>query len=203
MLGVILGVASVVTMSAIVEGLEKGMRDNIIIYGGLNKVLIRDSDPPDYQDHKADTSPGKTLNDVYALKRGATLLSHVSPEMGHRARITYRRRSCYPSEFIGVWPVVLEMNQHTLEYGRFFNELDEQAAKPVCVIGAHIRNRLFGDPESTNQDINPVGKIIHINRQSFTVIGMFTEYMTDAEKKRRELERKKRKNRTGPKRHTG
>ena len=52
MLGVILGVASVVTMSAIVEGLEKGMRDNIIIYGGLNKVLIRDSDPPDYQDHK-------------------------------------------------------------------------------------------------------------------------------------------------------
>ncbi len=74
MLGVILGVASVVTMSAIVEGLEKAMRDNIIIYGGLNKVLIRDSDPPDYQDHIADTSPGKTLNDVYALKRGATLL---------------------------------------------------------------------------------------------------------------------------------
>ena len=88
MLGVVLGVASVVTMSAIVEGLEKAMRDNIIIYGGLNKVLIRDSDPPDYQDHIADTSPGKTLNDVYALKRGATLLSLVSPEMGHRARIT-------------------------------------------------------------------------------------------------------------------
>ena len=51
MLGIILGVASVVAMSAIVEGLEKGMRDNIIIYGGLNKVLIRDSDPPDYQKH--------------------------------------------------------------------------------------------------------------------------------------------------------
>ena len=65
-------------------------------------------------------------------------------------------------------------------------------AKPVCVIGAHIRNRLFGDPESTDQEINPVGKIIHINRQPFTVIGMFIEYMTDAEQKRRELERQKR-----------
>ena len=203
MLGVILGVASVVTMSAIVEGLEKSMRDNIIIYGGLNKVLIRDSDPPDYQEHIADTSPGKTLNDVYALKRGTTLLSHVSPEMGHRARITYQRRSCYPSEFIGAWPVVLEMNRHTLQYGRFFNELDERGAKSVCVIGAHIRNRLFGDPNLTDQEINPVGKIIHINRQPFTVIGMFTEYMTDAERKRRELERQKRKDRTGPKRHTG
>ncbi len=201
MLGIILGVASVVAMSAIVEGLEKGMRDNIIIYGGLNKVLIHDSDPPDYQNHIADTSPGKTLNDVYALKRGATLLSHVSPEMGHRARITYQRRSCYPSEFIGAWPVVLQMNRHTLKYGRFFNELDERGAKPVCVIGAHIRNRLFGDPESTDQEINPVGKIIHINRQPFTVIGMFIEYMTDAEQKRRELERQNHKDRTGPRRN--
>ena len=115
MLGVILGVASVVTMSAIVKGLDKGMRDNIIIYGGLNKVLIQDSDPPNYQDHIANTSPGKTLNDVYAIKQGATLLSHVSPEMGHRARITHQRRSCYPSEFIGAWPAVLEINQHTLQ----------------------------------------------------------------------------------------
>ena len=97
MLGVILGVASVVTMSAIVKGLDKGMRDNIIIYGGLNKVLIQDSDPPNYQDHIANTSPGKTLNDVYAIKQGSTLLSHVSPEMGHRARITHQGRSCYPS----------------------------------------------------------------------------------------------------------
>ena len=63
-LGVILGVASVVTMSAIVEGLEKGMRDNIIIYGGLNKVLIRDSDPPDYQNHIADTSPGNLVKNL-------------------------------------------------------------------------------------------------------------------------------------------
>ena len=53
----------------------------------------------------------------------------VSPEMGHRARITYQRRSCYPSEFIGAWPVVLEMNRHTLQYGRFFNELDERGGK--------------------------------------------------------------------------
>ncbi len=203
MLGVILGVASVVTMSAIVKGLDKGMRDNIIIYGGLNKVLIQDSDPPNYQDHIANTSPGKTLNDVYAIKQGATLLSHVSPEMGHRARITHQRRSCYPSEFIGAWPAVLEMNQHTIQYGRFFNEIDDQTAKAVCVIGAHIRNRLFGDSESTGREVNPVGKIIHINRQPFTVIGMFTEYMTDAERKRRELESQKRKEQTGPKRQTG
>ena len=84
-----------------------------------------------------------------------------------------------------------------------FNEIDDQTAKAVCVIGAHIRNRLFGDSESTGREVNPVGKIIHINRQPFTVIGMFTEYMTDAERKRRELESQKRKEQTGPKRQTG
>ena len=49
-----------------------------------------------------------------------------------------------PSECVGVWPAVLDMNLHTLQYGRFFTDLDEEKANSVCVIGTGIRDELFG-----------------------------------------------------------
>src|SRR5512137_1566478 len=81
MLGIVLGVASLVAMSAIVKGMENGMKEALIAMGGLDKVLIREEDVPTHQQHLKDQAPGRTIRDVLALRSSAPLLRVVSPEM--------------------------------------------------------------------------------------------------------------------------
>ena len=79
MLGITLGVASLVAMAAIVNGMENGMKEGLIASGGLDKVIINDQSVPVWQEHLAQMAPGKTMQDVYALKNNATLLKRISP----------------------------------------------------------------------------------------------------------------------------
>jgi ABC-type antimicrobial peptide transport system permease subunit len=188
MLGIILGVSSLIGMSAIVKGMENGMKESLIALGGLDKAIIDDQPVPAYQEHRADEAPGRTIQDVYALKQSAPLLRLVSPEMRTRNLVLTRgEKSVYPSELLGVWPEVLEMNLHKVEYGRFFTELDDELARNVCVIGTGIRDELFGSPEETGRPFNPVGQIVNISGQPFTIIGMFEHYEAEADRKIREL----------------
>jgi len=198
MLGIILGVASLVGMAAIIKGMENGMKETMITMGGADKVLIRDEQVPVEQEHLADQAPGRTLADVYALRDSAPLIRVISPEMSlDRAIVTRGEKRVNPSECVGVWPAVLEMNLHTVAHGRFFTALDEQLAKSVCVIGTAIRDELFGDPEKVGREIIPLGEVILINGQPFTIVGMFQHYESEREKRERELAKKLPPNQTG------
>jgi putative ABC transport system permease protein len=189
MLGIILGVASLVGMAAIVKGMENGMKENMITMGGADKVLIQDQDVPPEQEALADEAPGRTLRDVYALRGSAPLLRLLSPQMEpfDDAIISRGDKRTRAPECVGVWPSALEMNLHTLGYGRFFNAIDEETARPVCVIGTGIRDALFGSPEETGHEIIPLGETINIEDQPFTIIGMFTRYESEQERREREL----------------
>ena len=79
------------------------------------------------------------------------------------------------------------MNIHNVEHGRFFNDIDEEKAHAVCVIGTGVRDALFGSPEEAGRDIIPVGEQILINGQPFTIVGMFERYMGEQEAKERAL----------------
>ena len=191
MLGIILGVASLVGMAAIIQGMENGMRETMVAMGGADKVLLEQQDVPSEQEHLADQAPGRTLMDVQALKRSAPLLRLVSPEMKVNG-VTLSRgdKLSSPSECVGVSPAVLEMNLHTLEHGRFFSDLDEENANAVCVIGTGIRDELFGAPESVGREVIPLGETIYVNTQPFTIVGMFQRYESEQEKKQREQTQK-------------
>jgi len=126
MLGIILGVSSLIGMSAIVKGMENGMKEALIALGGLDKVLMDEQSVPAHQEHRADEATGRTIQDVYALKKSAPLLKSISPEMRVRNMVITRDgKSVSPSELVGVWPVVIEMNLHKLGHGRFFSDLHE------------------------------------------------------------------------------
>ena len=190
MLGIILGVASLIAMSAIVKGMENGMKEAMIALGGLDKVLTREAPVPTWQSHRSDQAVGRTMRDVEALQRSAPLIRMVSPEMAlERVTITRGDKRTKPSEFVGVWPVVLEMNLHTLAHGRFFNDLDEANAHAVIVIGTAIRDDLFGSPEQLGREIIPLGERVQINGQTFTIIGMFEHYESEADRQKRVLAR--------------
>src|SRR6516225_6705912 len=84
MLGIILGVASLVGMAAVIKGMENGMRETMIAIGGADKLWLEAEDVPPEQEHLADQAPGRTMIDAEALRASAPLLRLVSPEMSVR-----------------------------------------------------------------------------------------------------------------------
>src|SRR5437764_675910 len=187
MLGIILGVSSLVAMSALVAGMEKGAKEALIAIGGIEKVRVEPQDLPVEQRHLTEEAVGITINDVYALRESAPLVTRLSPEMRLSASVSANGKTFRAWLCNGVGPVALEMNEHEIEYGRMFNEIDDEMARSVCVIGTATRDELWGSPEKAGHDINPVGQILFINHVPFTVIGMFKHYESSQEQKAREL----------------
>ncbi len=188
MLGIVLGVASLVAMAAIVKGMENGMKESMVAMGGADKVRIVDEDVPLHQRHLADQSPGKTMRDVFAIVNNAPLVELISPQMGlEYARVSRAGRNTFPSEAVGVLPAALEMDIFELAHGRHVTDLDQELASSVCVIGTGIRDDLFGSPAETGEEIIPLGEIIQINGQPFTIVGMFKHYESEQTRKLREL----------------
>ena len=187
MLGIILGVSSLVAMSALVAGMEKGAKESLVAIGGLEKVRVEAQDVPIEQRQLTDDAVGITINDVYALQQSAPLVTRTSPEMRLWATLSAHDKKFRPWFCCGVWPVALEMNEHVIQYGRMFNELDDEMARSVCVIGTATRDKLWGSPEELGREVNPVGEVVYINGVPFTVIGMFQHYESEHDRKEREF----------------
>jgi putative ABC transport system permease protein len=212
MLGIILGVSSLVAMSALVKGMENGLKEALVAIGGLEKVRIQEQEVPAWQRHLSDQAVGATIHDVYALQRSAPLIKLVNPDMrisggwgGEGVTITRGVKSVDDwAQVIGTWPNALEMNQHVIEHGRMFNQYDDDNARNVCVIGTSIRDQLFGSPEEKKKEIIPIGENININGQPFHIIGIFQHYESEQDRKLRELEKNQPQlEPTGPKRRRG
>src|SRR5438034_10592538 len=101
MLGIILGVASLVAMAAIVKGMENGMKEAMIAMGGADKVLLEQQEVPTEQEHLADQAPGRTMTDVQALSQSAPMLGLISPEMAiANVMLTHGENMSVPSECV-------------------------------------------------------------------------------------------------------
>jgi hypothetical protein len=159
----------------------------LVAIGGLEKVRIEPQGIPVEQRHLSDQATGITINDVEALEHSAPLVTVLSPEMRVFATLTANRKSFRPWNCVGVWPAALGMNEHVVEHGRMFNELDNEMARNVCVIGTATRDELWGDPEKVGHEIVPVGETLFINGVPFTVIGMFQHYESERDRKERLL----------------
>ncbi len=188
MLGIILGVSSLVAMSAMVTGMERGMKEALVAIGGLQKIRVELQPLPVELRHLRDVATGITLNDVQALKNNAPLIDKISPLMFLRnAVISANGKAINPFFCVGVWPVALELTEHVIAHGRMFNEIDDEMARNVCVIGTSTRDDLFGSPEKVGREIIPLGETIYINGQPFTIVGMFEHYESDQDKKLRKM----------------
>jgi putative ABC transport system permease protein len=187
MLGIILGVSALVSMSALVSGMEKGAKEALVAIGGLEKFRIEAQDVPIEQRHLMDQAVGITINDVFALQQSAPLVTEFSPEMRLPATLSANGKRYRPWYCSGVWPVALRMNEHVIEHGRMFNELDDELARSVCVIGTATRDELWGSPEKVGHEIIPVGETLYINGVPFTIVGMFQNYESEQDRKAREL----------------
>ena len=190
MLGIVLGVSSLVAMSAMVQGMENGQREALLAIGGLQTVRMEAQRVPVEQRHLRDLARGMTLADVEALKAGVPDIEIIAPEMRLDLDPTLQANGKFHRTFMtgGVVPEKVKIMEHEVEHGRMFNDIDASEARPVCVIGTGIRDELFGRPEEAGSEVIPLGRIMTINGQPFTIIGMFKHYEGEQDRKQR-LER--------------
>ena len=165
MLGIIIGVASVIAMLAIGQGSKKSIQQQISEMGS-NMIMIHPGaemrggvrqDPSAMQTLK--------LENYEKLSEECTYLSGISPNVSSSGQLVAGANN-YPSSVSGVSMDNLTIRQLTVEQGEMFTENDIRTSAKVCVIGKTIVDNLFPDGS------DPIGKVIRCNQIPFRVIGV-------------------------------
>ena len=165
MLGIIIGVASVIAMLAIGQGSKKSIQQQISEMGS-NMIMIHPG--ADMRGGvRQDPSAMQTLKleNYDKLSEECTYLSGISPNVSSSGQLVAGANN-YPSSVSGVSMDYLTIRQLTVEQGEMFTENDIRTAAKVCVIGKTIVDNLFPDGS------DPIGKVIRCNQIPFRVIGV-------------------------------
>jgi len=187
MLGVILGVASLMAMYALTEGMAEGSRQRLTESGGVERVRITEMPVPEEQQEIAEISPGLVYRDAQALRRNTTLLNAIAPSVSHGGNIT-RGAERFNPRLHGVEPDTYIVDKHEMAQGRFITDLDVERRHRVIVIGHTVMEELYDESEYEQV----LGSKIHINDEPFIVVGVFERYITEQQRRREESERAKR-----------
>lgn len=165
MLGIIIGVASVIAMLAIGQGSKISIQ-NQISEMGANMIMIHPGadrrggvrqDPSAMQTLK--------LENYETLRSEARLISSISPNVSASGQLIAGANN-YPSSVSGVSIDYLDIRQLKVKDGTMFTQNDINTSAKVCVIGKTIVDNLFPDGTS------PLGKVIRFNQVPFRVIGI-------------------------------
>ena len=163
-LGVIIGVAAVITLVSMGEGAKSYILNQIGAWGvGANSLTLH---PGEENSHMIELT--LTYEDTLALRQKVKNLQYLMPEFVGRGRIIYGKKAYVPGFTLGVsadYPFAYK--QKTAE-GRFFSAAEELGRKRVVVIGKTVAHNLFGE-------FSPVGENIKINGVGFTVVGVLEE----------------------------
>lgn len=166
MLGIIIGVASVIAMMAIGQGSKKSIQANIAEMGS-NMIMIRpgqDKGPGGAQQDASDMQTLK-LKDYEALKEQAKYLSAISPSVNSSGQFINGNNNT-PSTIYGISPDYMQIRQQKVKDGEMFTDEEVRSSAKVCVIGKTVADNLFTNGE------DPVGKVIRFNKIPFRVIGV-------------------------------
>ena len=165
MLGIIIGVASVITMLAIGQGSKQSIRAQISEMGSNMIMIMPGTDVRGGVRQSAEDMQTLKPVDYESIREKATHVVGVSPNVSSAGQYVNGNNN-YPSQINGVSPDYLDIRKLTVEDGSIFTERDIKSAAKVCVIGTTIADELFPNGES------PVGKVIRFNKIPITVVGV-------------------------------
>lgn len=169
--GIVLGAAALVGMLGVVKGLLRGFETMIYETGGIERISVQNKPAPEHQRERAALSPGRTMNDVDAIRSAVPLARRVTAEVHipNGARLYFQGRATGQS-VRGVLPETFIMDRFEVAAGRAIGELDLELQTQVVVLGATIAEILFP------RGMDPLGRVITINGQPFTVVGILKDY---------------------------
>jgi putative ABC transport system permease protein len=176
MLGIVLGVSSLIATMALTRGLEVGMRAFMQQMGGLELVNIVKKDPSAQMYDFSNLSPGRTLRDAACLRRSAVLLSHVSPEITFNTVVASNQGGRSERRTVrGVYPDHFIVGIHQVVAGRFLTDIDVERGTRCAVIGDTVASQIW--PGVAAREI--VGKTLLIDHSPFEVVGVLLLYERD------------------------
>jgi putative ABC transport system permease protein len=168
MLGIIIGVASVIALLAIGEGSKQSINDSMASMG-TNMIMIMPA-----EQERGGVSMGSannkslTMSDVDALKNEATLLDAISPTVSSSGQIIYGNKNTQTS-VTGVTEEYLSVRKLTIEKGRIFTTTEVRSMAKVCLLGQTVIDNLFG------AGADPIGLSIRIKNIPFLIIGTIAD----------------------------
>lgn len=164
-LGIIIGIAAVITMLAIGQGTKQSIKNNISEMGS-NMIMI--SPGADMRGGvRQDASSMETLKqaDYESIKDECNYISGISPTVNSSGQWIYGSNNT-PSSIYGVNRDYLRIRQLNVADGEMFTEADIKSAAKVCVLGQTIVDNLFPDGS------DPVGRVVRFNSIPFRVVGV-------------------------------
>ena len=167
MLGIIIGVASVITMVALGEGSQKDIEGEVASLG-TNLLMVR----PGSIDTGgvrggAGSRASLTMKDVARLEKNATQLRWVSAEVRASGQVIAGNNN-WNTTITGVSPDYLAIRNYEIESGTFFTARDSKTRAKVAVLGKTVADELFPDSD-------PIGERLRIRNVPFKVIGVMAE----------------------------
>lgn len=173
MLGIIIGVASVITMLAIGQGSKNSIKAQISEMGS-NMIMIH---PGNMQRggvrQSSDDMQTLEVADYEAIRDQAAYISAISPQVNSGGQFINGNNN-YPSTIYGVTPDYLDIRKVKVKDGEMFTEQDIKSAAKVCLLGKTVIDNLFPNGE------DPIGKVVRFNKIPFTVIGTLEEKGTNS-----------------------
>lgn len=167
MLGIIIGVASVITMLAIGQGSKRSIQEQIGEMGS-NMIMIQPGgDMRGGVRQSASSMETLKLRDFQNIVDETRFLSYASPTVNSSGQVIYGANN-KPSTIYGVNEEYLDIRRYSVNDGRMFTEQEITVAAKVCVVGKTVVDELFTNGE------DPVGKVIRFNKIPFTIIGVLT-----------------------------
>ncbi|HEX7494057.1 MAG TPA: ABC transporter permease [Bacteroidales bacterium] len=168
MLGIIIGVASVIAMLAIGEGSKANIRKEMSSMG-TNMVMVM----PNFQRRGgvslgASSSMALKYSDVEAIRNEDVSVSGVSPEVRASGQVIYSNQNTQTTIY-GVTEEYLKIRKLDIQSGRIFNSTELKGMSKVCILGQTVVKNLFG------AGADPVGLSIRIQKLPFLVIGVLKD----------------------------
>ncbi len=164
MLGIIIGVASVITMLAIGQGSKNSIKDQISEMGS-NMIMIH---PGNMQRggvrQSSDDMQTIKIEDFEALQNVPGVAA-ISPSVNSAGQLVNGNNN-YPSSIYGITPDYLDIRKLKIKEGAMFTEHDIKSAAKVCVLGKTVVDNLFPNGEE------PLGKVIRFGKIPMTIIGV-------------------------------
>ncbi|MEK7641759.1 MAG: ABC transporter permease [Patescibacteria group bacterium] len=171
MLGIIIGISSVITMVAIGQGAQSAIQTSIQSIGS-NLIIVSPGATRSFG-YGASTGRGAaktlTMKDVEAIETEVANISAISPEVSGRYQVTAKGTNTNTS-VIGSRPDYTTVHNVSIEEGSFISDQDVASKSKVAVIGPTVRDDLFGS--QVDGDSQVVGQSIRINGMEFKVIGL-------------------------------
>jgi macrolide transport system ATP-binding/permease protein len=167
MLGILIGVAAVVTMLALGRGAQKAIEKQLASLGSNLLVLRAGSIRVGGVVQESGVRIRISTEDVAVLRAQISDIREAAPNVQGRVQATYLNKN-WNTTALGVSPAFTKIRSSEPTMGRFFSDSENQKRALVAVIGMTVVRELFGDK-------NPLGEFIKINRINFQIIGVLPE----------------------------